>query len=92
MQAYRVGELNGNVAVGRARSHPHSLLRILRAVASVIAERLAFCEVSAVLTAVGFVLCLGLVGGMECGVVPLYIGLPVCLLAAVGSLLAHFEE
>lgn len=92
MDAYRVWELNENVASGRVRARRRRLVRILRAVLSVIVERILSCETAVVLTVVGFVVCLGLVGGMECGTVPLYVGLPLCLLAAVGGLLVHFEE
>ena len=41
---------------------------------------------------VGFVLALGLVGGMESGAVPLYVGFPICLVLGVAGLLTHFDD
>ena len=92
MNAYNAYGYKGAISAGRNRSAAHTLLRLLRAIFAVIGERVRSVE-ARVATVIGsFAVALGVVGGMETGAVPLYIGLPICLgLAAVG-LLMHFED
>lgn len=92
MNAYNTYGYRGNVTAKRNRSALRTAMRFLRAVFSVIGERLHAAEVRIAAVSVGFLVTLGLVGGMESGMVPLYIGLPICLVLAVAGLLIHFED
>ncbi len=92
MNAYNAYGYRGNVTAKRNRSALRTALRFLRAVLAVLAERVRGVEVRAAFVIAGFVLALGLVGGMESGIVPLYVGLPVCLILAVAGLLTHFDD
>ncbi len=92
MNAYNAYGYRGNVTAKRNRSALRTVSCFLRAVLSVIAERLRTVELRAAAVVVGFVLALGLVGGMESGMVPLYVGLPVCLILGVAGLLTHFDD
>lgn len=92
MNAYNAYGYRGNVTAKRNRSALRTVMCFLRAVISVTVERLRTMEARATLVLVGFVLALGLAGGMESGAVPLYVGLPVCLLLAVAGLLTHFDD
>ena len=83
---------NTNQRVARGYTRVNTVVRFLRAVLSVIAERIGAFEMRVMAVAASFVLTLGIVGGMECGVVPLYIGLPVCLILAVAALLTHIDD
>lgn len=89
MNAYGYRE---NVRVKRNRSAFNTIARFLRAVFEVIMERVGAYEIRVAAVVCSFVVALGLVGGMECGSVPLYIGLPICLVLAVAVLLTHFDE
>ncbi len=89
MNAYGYRE---NVRVKRNRSAFNTIARFLRAVFEVIMERVGAYEIRVAAVVCSFVVALGLVGGMECGSVPLYIGLPICLVLAVAVLLTHFDD
>lgn len=92
MNAYNAYGYRGNVTAKRNRSALRTALCFLHAVLSVTAERLRAVEVRAAAVIVGFVFALGLVGGMESGMVPLYVGLPICLALGVAGLLTHFDD
>jgi hypothetical protein len=81
-----------NVRARRNTSAIGTIIRFLRAVFEVICERVSAFELRVVAVAVSFVISLGIVGGMECGAVPLYIGLPVCIVLAVAALLTHIDD
>ncbi len=89
MNAYGFKE---NVRVKKNRSVFNTIARFMRAVFEVIMERIGAYEVRVAAVALSFLTALGLVGGMECGTVPLYIGLPICLVLAVAVLLTHFDD
>ena len=89
MNAYGYRE---NVRVKRNRSVFNTIIRFLRAVFEVICERISASEIRIAAVIGSFVVSLGLVGGMECGTVPLYIGLPICLILAAAALLTHFDN
>lgn len=89
MNAYGYRE---NVRVKRNRSAFNTIARFLRAVFEVIMERVGAYEIRVAAVVCSFVVALGLVGGMECGSFPLYIGLPICLVLAVAVLLTHFDD
>lgn len=89
MNAYGYRE---NVRVKRNRSVLNTIIRFLRAVFEVLCERISATEVRIAAVVGSFVIALGLVGGMECGSVPVYIGLPICLVLAAAALLTHFDE
>ncbi|MBQ6893002.1 MAG: hypothetical protein IJN48_02240 [Clostridia bacterium] len=67
-------------------------IRFLRAVFEVIGERIGAAELRIAAVVVSFGIALGFVGGMECGAVPLYIGLPACIILATSALLTHFDD
>lgn len=92
MNAYNAYGYRGNVTAKRNRSALRTALRFMRAVAEVVMERIRGVEVRAAFVVIGFALALGLVGGMESGAVPLYIGLPICLVLAAAGLLTHFDD
>lgn len=92
MNAYNAYGYRENVAVKRNRLARNTMRRLMRAVFAVLGERLGSPEVRAAAVIGGFVVALGLVGGMESGAVPIYVGLPVCLVLAAAGLLAHFED
>lgn len=81
-----------NTRAKRNTSALDTVLRFLRAVFEVIGERITVSgiRIAAVLTS--FVISLGFVGGMESGSIPVYIGLPVCLIFAVAALMVHFDD
>ena len=89
MNAYGYKE---NVRVKRNRSAFNTIIRFLRAVFEVICERVGASELRVAAVVVSFAASLGLVGGMECGTVPVYIGLPICLILAAAALLTHFDD
>lgn len=70
----------------------NTVSRFLRAVFEVICERICAIEIRTAAMVFGFVLSLGVIGGMESGILPIYIGLPVCFVLAVAGLLTHFED
>lgn len=76
----------------RVAKRKSTVSRVFRAIFEVICERLCAIEVRTVAMVFGFALSLGIIGGMESGVLPIYIGLPVCLILAAAGLLAHFED
>ena len=76
----------------RTLKRKSTVARFLRAVLAVICERLAAVEVRTAAVVTGFAVALGLVGGMESGVLPIYIGLPICLVLAAAGLLIRFED
>ncbi len=76
----------------RAVKRRSAFARLLRAVFEVVCERVCAVQVRTAAVVTGFAISLGLVGGMESGVLPLYIGLPVCLVLAIAGLLIHFED
>ncbi|MBE6679404.1 MAG: hypothetical protein E7598_02650 [Ruminococcaceae bacterium] len=82
----------GNVRTKKNRSAFNTIARFLRAVFEVIAERVGAYEIRVASVVCSFVIALGFVGGMEHGSVPLYIGLPVCLVLAAAALLTHFDD
>ena len=67
-------------------------IRFMRAVFSVLGERISAVGLRIASVIAGFIVTLGIVGGMECGSVPIYIGLPVCLILTVAALLTHFDD
>ena len=69
-----------------------TLVRLIRAIFEVICERLAAVELGIATVVTGFAITLGIVGGMESGMLPVYIGLPVCLVLAAAGLLIRFED
>ena len=81
-----------NVGARRNTSALGTIIRFLRAVFEVVCERVSAFELRVVAVAVSFAISLGIVGGMECGAVPLYIGLPVCIVLAVAALLTHIDD
>ncbi len=83
---------NTNQRAVRGYSRINTIVRFLRAVLSVIAERVGAFELRVMAVAASFIVTLGVVGGMECGSIPLYIGLPVCLILAVAALLTHIDD
>ncbi len=74
------------------RKSASTAMRLLRAIFAVICERICAAHIRAIALGVGFVVSLGIVGGMESGIVPLYIGLPLCLVFAAAGLLMRFED
>lgn len=92
MNAYNAYGYRENISARRNRSALGTMRRLMRAVFAVIGERLGSAEARVAAVIGGFVVALGLVGGMESGSVPLYIGLPVCLVLAAAGLLTHFED
>ena len=92
MNAYNSYGYRGTIRAKRNRSAMYTLVRFLRAVFAVIGERVRACEVRVAAVLCSFAIALGMVGGMETGMVPLYIGLPVCLVLAAAGLLMHFED
>lgn len=83
---------NTNRRVAKGYSRFNTIVRFLRAVIAVIAERIGAFELRVIAVAASFAVTLGIVGGMECGSIPLYIGLPVCLILAVAALLTHIDD
>lgn len=92
MNAYNAYGYRENAMARRNRSAFGTMRRFLRAVFAVIGERLNSPEARVAEVIGSFVVALGLIGGMESGAVPLYIGLPVCLVLAAAGLLTHFED
>ena len=92
MNAYNTYGYREHVGARRNRSALGTMRRLMRAVFAVLRERLGSPEVRAAAVIGGFVVALGLVGGMESGAVPIYVGLPVCLALAAAGLLTHFED
>lgn len=76
----------------RTLKRKSTVARFLRAVLEVICERLAAVEIRTAAIVTVFAVALGLVGGMESGVLPIYIGLPICLVLAAAGLLIRFED
>ena len=76
----------------RTLKRKSTVARFLRAVLVVICERLAAVEIRTAAIVTVFAVALGLVGGMESGVLPIYIGLPICLVLAAAGLLIRFED
>ena len=68
------------------------LSRLLRAIFEVVCERISSAGVRVTAVALGFMATLGLVGGMESGALPLYIGMPVCMVLAIACLLVNFDD
>ena len=89
MNAYGYKE---NVRVKKNRSAFNTIARFLRAVIETVMERIGAYEIRVASVVCSFVVALGFVGGMECGAVPLYIGLPICLVLAAAALLTHFDD
>ena len=83
---------NTNRRVAKGYSRFNTIVRFLRAVIAVIAERIGAFELRVIAVAASFAVTLGIVGGMECGSIPLYIGLPVCLILAVAALLTLIDD
>ena len=81
-----------NVRIKRRSSTLHNIYRVLRATFEVIGERIGASEVRLAAVVACFVAALGVVGGMDAGTVPFYIGFPVCVALAIGVLLTHFED
>lgn len=81
-----------NVRVRRNTSALGTIIRFLRAVFEVVCERVSAFELRVMAVAASFIISLGIVGGMECGAVPLYIGLPVCFVLAIAALLTHIDD
>lgn len=92
MNAYNSYGYRGTIGVKKNRAAVRTLVRLVRAILAVIGERLRACEVRVAAVLGSFAVALGLVGGMESGMVPLYIGLPICLVLAAAGLLMHFED
>ncbi len=92
MNAYNSYGYRGTIGARRNRSAIGTFLRLMRAIFAVIGERLRAVEVRVAAVIGSFVVGLGLIGGMESGMVELYIGLPICLVLAAAVLLMHFED
>ena len=92
MNAYNAYGYRENAMARRNRSTLGTMRRFLRAVFAVVGERLSSPEARVAEVIVSFVAAIGLIGGMESGAVPLYVGLPVCLVLAAAGLLTHFED
>ncbi len=92
MNAYNAYGYREHVGARRNRSALATVRRFLRAVFAVLGERLSAPEVRVAAVVIGFVIALGLIGGMESGALPIYIGLPLCLVLAAAGLLVHFED
>ena len=83
---------NTNVRTRRNTSALGTAVRFMRAVFEVVRERVGAFELRVAAVLACFVATLGIAGGMECGSVPLYIGLPVCLILAAAVFFTHFED
>lgn len=81
-----------NVRAKRNTSALGTAIRFLRAVFAVICERISAAEIRVLAVVASFVIALGVVGGMECGAVSIYIGLPICIVLAAAALLTHFDD
>ena len=92
MNAYNAYTYSGNVSAKKNRSLVRILWLYLRAFFETAFLRLRALDLRVAATIASFVAALGMIGGMECGAVPFYIGLPVCAAIAVAGLIAHFEE
>ena len=83
---------NTNVRVRRNTSAVATAARFMRAVFEVIGERIGAFELRVAKVLASFVITLGVAGGMECGSIPLYIGVPVCIALAAAVFFTHFED
>lgn len=92
MNTYNAYTYRGNVSAKANRSLLRLIWLYLRAFFEVAFARVRAQDLRAVATVASFVAALGLIGGMEFGAVPFYIGLPVCAVIAIAGLVAHFEE
>lgn len=92
MNAYNSYGYRGTIGAKRSRSAMHTLARLVRAILAVIGERVRCAEARVAVVIGSFIVALGLVGGMESGAVPLYVGLPICLALAAAGLLTHFDD
>ena len=92
MNAYNTYGYKSNTSLKRKPSVWNTFVRVLRATASVTCERLATVEIRTISLVAGFILALGLVGGMECGSIPMYVGMPACLLLGGACLLTNFDD
>ena len=81
-----------NTRVKKNTSTLSTVVRFLRAVFSVLAERIGAVELRIASVIASFVVTLGIVGGMECGNIPIYIGLPICIILSIAALLTHFDD
>ena len=81
-----------NVRVKKNTTAIGTAIRFLRAVFSVIGERIGAVELRIAAVIASFILTVGIAGGMESGNVPIYIGLPICITLAVAALLTHFDD
>ena len=81
-----------NVRAKRNTSALGTAIRFLRAVFAVICERIGAAELRVAAVVASFMVALGIVGGMECGAVSIYVGLPICIVLAVAALLTHFDD
>lgn len=81
-----------NSRVKKNSSALGTAIRFMRAVFSVLGERIGAVELRIASVIAGFIVTLGVVGGMECGSVPIYIGLPVCIILTIAALLTHFDD
>lgn len=92
MNAYNAYGYREVIRQKRNRSALSIVRRFLRAVFAVIGERVRAIEVRVAVVICSFVGALGVIGGMESGMLPLYVGLPICLALAALGLLTHFED
>ena len=81
-----------NTRVKKNTSALGTAIRFMRAVFSVLGERIGALELRIASVIASFIVTLGIVGGMECGNVPIYIGLPVCIILTIAALLTHFDD
>lgn len=94
MNAYNAYGYKGNVSARKNRSASvvDTLIRLLRAIALTVCERVTVRGLQATATIISFVAVLGFIGGMECGTISISVGVTVCLIIACVGLFAHFEE
>ena len=89
MNAYGYRE---NLKTKRSASAISTAIRFLRAVFEVLCERITARAVRIAAVMASFIISLGLVGGMESGSVPIYIGFPICLIFAIAVMFIHFDD
>lgn len=89
--AYNTYSGKRNVTAARKRTAP-ILLRLLRAIALTVGERITLRGLRVTATLVSFFAALGFIGGMECGVISGAVGITLCLVIAAAGLAANFEE
>ena len=92
MNAYNTYGYKANTSAKRKPSALNTFVRVLRVTAEVVCERLSAVELRSALLALAFTLAIGIVGGMEGGTIPMYVGMPVCLALGGACLIGNLED